>query len=374
MRTRAVLVVLLAAALCWGAPLIGLLAAGVPLVGYLQFPPRGIEVAHASFAWSVFLPLCLPPLGVVTLYCIALARARPSQMHRSAAHFPWWGWVGLTLTGSSWALAWGAGAVPAMWRRHSFTPLWLGFVVTMNALAYQRSGRSPLTHRTHWFLLLFPVSAGFWWLFEYLNQFVGNWYYAGIGSVGTWEYFLRATLPFSTVLPAVASAWAWLRGFPRLDALALPPLHGHRTLAAIALLIGGCALGGIGIWPQALFPLLWIAPLLLLAGLEQLLLGETLFSALRRGDWRPVLQPALAALLCGFFWEMWNYGSLAQWRYSIPYVQRFHLFAMPALGYAGYLPFGIECALLMDLVARFAERRSLWIGEYGQHASRAAVT
>jgi hypothetical protein len=41
-------------------------------------------------------------------------------------------------------------------------------------------------------------------------------------------------------------------------------------------------------------------------------------------------------------------------------VQRFHLFEMPLLGYAGYLPFGIECALVMDLAARFVERRRLW--------------
>jgi hypothetical protein len=92
--------------------------------------------------------------------------------------------------------------------------------------------------------------------------------------------------------------------------------------------------------------------LLVFAALQYLLTGETLFAPLAQGDWRPVLQPALAALVCGFFWEMWNYGSLAKWHYSIPYVQRFHLFEMPLLGYAGYLPFGVDCALVMQLVAR----------------------
>jgi hypothetical protein len=58
----------------------------------------------------------------------------------------------------------------------------------------------------------------------------------------------------------------------------------------------------------------------------------------------------LGALICGFFWEMWNIGSLAQWKYSIPYVHRFEIFAMPLLGYAGYLPFGLECAAVGDLV------------------------
>jgi len=101
---------------------------------------------------------------------------------------------------------------------------------------------------------------------------------------------------------------------------------------------------------------LWLGPLLVFLGLQQLLLGETLLAPIARGDWRPILQPALAGLICGFFWELWNYGSAARWHYSIPYVQRFHIFEMPLVGYAGYLPFGVECAVMMDLVAKVVER------------------
>ena len=49
---------------------------------------------------------------------------------------------------------------------------------------------------------------------------------------------------------------------------------------------------------------------------------------------------AMAALVCGFFWGMWNYYSYAKWVYAIPHVQRFRVFEMPVLGYVGYLPFG----------------------------------
>jgi hypothetical protein len=66
---------------------------------------------------------------------------------------------------------------------------------------------------------------------------------------------------------------------------------------------------------------------------------------------------ALAALCCGLFWEMWNAHSLARWQYALPYVERFRIFEMPALGYAGYLPFGLECALICDLVGRAVTRR-----------------
>jgi len=40
-------------------------------------------------------------------------------------------------------------------------------------------------------------------------------------------------------------------------------------------------------------------------------------------------------------------------------VQRFHVFEKPSVGYGGYVPFGIVCAVVTDLVARAVERRSL---------------
>ncbi len=71
---------------------------------------------------------------------------------------------------------------------------------------------------------------------------------------------------------------------------------------------------------------------------------------MKTGDYTLVAAYGLAALCCGFFWELFNYHSLARWQYAIPYVQVFHLFEMPILGYAGYLPFGLVSALIIDLI------------------------
>jgi hypothetical protein len=109
-------------------------------------------------------------------------------------------------------------------------------------------------------------------------------------------------------------------------------------------------LTGIGVWPDTLFSLLWIAPLLIILSLQSLFRAPTLLTEVAAGDWRTVISSALAALICGWFWEMWNAGSLAHWTYSIPYVQRFMIFEMPVLGYAGYLPFGLECAVIGKLI------------------------
>jgi hypothetical protein len=363
MRLRAISVLILSIFLACTAPLLGLAVAGQPLAGYLRFPPRTEYVPHSPFAWDAFMVMSLPALAALALYVAALRRARVAPKGGSARRrFPWWGWVGVALVAAGWMLAWTDGLVPREWRRHTFTPLWLGYALVMNAIVYRRGGAAPLIERSGWFLALFPVSAAFWWLFEYLNQFVHNWYYTGFEPSGDWEYFLQGTVPFSTVLPAVASTWAWLRTFPRLDALALPAVHGGPVLAWFALAAGTLALGGIGIWPHALFAMLWVAPLLVLLGLQQLLLGETLLEPIVRGDWRPLLQGALAGLVCGLFWELWNYGSLGRWHYSIPSVERLYLFEMPLLGYAGYLPFGATCAVVMDLVARVVEGRRYFQG------------
>jgi undecaprenyl diphosphate synthase len=45
---------------------------------------------------------------------------------------------------------------------------------------------------------------------------------------------------------------------------------------------------------------------------------------------------------------MWNQFSFAKWLYHLPYVGMLHVFEMPLLGFAGYLPFGILCGMITD--------------------------
>jgi len=170
---------------CWSAPLLGLAAAGYPLSPYLDFPPRAGQAAHAPFAWAAFAAISLLALGAVALFFIAIVRAQPEAAPaRLAGRFPWWGILGLSLIAAGWFLAWNTA------QRHTFTLLWLGYILLLNALVYRRAGYSLLTHRTAWFLALFPVSAAFWWLFEHLNQFVRNWYYSGVHTSDDWDYFV----------------------------------------------------------------------------------------------------------------------------------------------------------------------------------------
>lgn len=341
------------AALLIGMPLLGIWLTGAPLAPYLQMPPRTNFVVHAPFSWIAFAGLAL---GLALVAVPVLARLWRTALPSSppAARFPWWGWLALLAGLAAWILAWTRFPWFAPLQPFTFTPLWLAYIVVMNALAYRRTGRSPLTHRTGRFLALFPISAVFWWFFEYLNRFVQNWHYIGIGELTGTEYVLRAMLPFATVLPAFVATRDWLASYPdswkglanwRPCCPARP-----RLLAWAALAVAAAGLAGIGVWHEVLFPLLWISPLIVIASLRALLGIPTLLDDPARGDWRRIVVAALAALVCGFFWEMWNLFSLEKWIYTVPYVDAFHLFEMPILGFAGYLPFGIECALMAEWV------------------------
>ncbi len=111
--------------------------------------------------------------------------------------------------------------------------------------------------------------------------------------------------------------------------------------------------------PHFFFPALWVAPLFILFPILSWRHVRTPLTNLADGDWRGVVMLSLAALCCGFFWEMWNVYSSPKWHYSIPFVERFHLFEMPLLGYAGYLPFGLECYGLYALAASVLRSRGL---------------
>jgi hypothetical protein len=338
-----------------GLPLLGAMTGGMALEPLLEFPPAAARRQPAPFSWPVFVSMAAFVGAVVAplLYRVLRAQKNLAPVATQDRAFPWWGWVGLAWLVLAWSLAWSRLEWFSPLQRHTFAPLWLGYIVVISAWTWRRSGRALLIDHPRRLAMLFAVSALFWWYFEFLNRFVHNWYYSGIGEVGPVEYLLFGTLSFSTVLPAVVSTRDWLASFPRLGAgldhfVAVRPPR-PCTLASIVLIGAAFALANIGRYPDWLYPMLWMAPLLVLVSVQTLRGEMHVLASLARGDWRALWLAALAALLCGVFWEMWNYYSLAHWEYQVAFVQRFPIFEMPLLGYAGYLPFGIECLAIASL-------------------------
>jgi hypothetical protein len=400
-------------------PPAGILLQGKSAAPYFHFPPRATGIAHQSFSWTAFilialfvLAVCAPVFRHVLLFREPPPRKKKThsptvsnrrekqpciQVLDSAALtsavdvrdqsdlqyssmlatliggrcgaggrrrlFPWWGWLGLALISLFWLLAWSRFSWFAPLQTYTFTPLWLGYILTVNGFCQLRRGGSLLTDSPSFFLTLFPASALFWWFFEYLNRFVQNWHYVSIDNLSAVRYALEATISFSTVLPAVLSTTGLLATFPRLTRplACFVPLYlpKPRFLAWLVLIAAVGGLLGIGIWPDVLYPLLWLAPLMLILGMQIVSGEEIILAPLRRGDWRPVWLPALAALICGFFWELWNWRSLAHWEYTVPLVGRFHFFEMPLLGYAGYLPFGVECLVAAGLLWKLLGKKEM---------------
>jgi hypothetical protein len=342
-----------------GLPLAGVVLAGKPVAEYFEFPPRTEYVVHAAFSWWAFAATTLLVVVAVITFVRRIVRHRGSdeKIPLRATSFPWWGWLAIAWLALTWLLAWSRFAWFVPLQAFTFSMLWLGYIVIVNALTWRRTGQCMLTNRPVYFLALFPLSAAFWWLFEYLNRFVQNWFYVGIGTLGAWDYFWQATLPFATVLPAVLGTRELLAAWSRLSgglehAWAIPRAHSKR-IAWVVLMASAFGLAMIGVWPNAFFSLLWLAPLALITALQIIMAEASILDGPVKGDWREIWQAALAGLVCGFFWEMWNYGSLAHWEYSVPFVQRFEIFHMPLLGYSGYLPFGLAClavARLLDVL------------------------
>ena len=345
-------------------PLAGAWMTGRPISQYTEFPPLTRYVEHAGFSLPVFIIFSLGALALFIPMLRALRRAWKTRPARPpSARFPAWGWVGVAWTAAAWVLAWTRFEWAAPLQPFTFTPLWLGYIVVVNALAYRRRGACMMTGQRLYFLVLFPVSAAFWWYFEYLNRFVQNWYYVGVTGITPAQYVWMATLPFSTVLPAVLGTYDWLDAslgpLPGAEAR-LPVVAGRvreKFLAVPLLAASALGLALLAARPDVLFPLLWISPLFILSALR--LLGGRPPLDVEPGNSlaRRAALLAAAGLICGVFWEMWNMYSLARWIYAVPYVNRFHVFEVPLLGFAGYLPFGLECALVGDAVrCRLARR------------------
>lgn len=296
---------------------------------------------------------------------------------------PRYGWVGAALTGVAWVMSWarigewngltlnGQTYLDAhihLWA-YTFFPIWLGFILVLDGVNVARSGSSPLTRSWRGFVLLFLLSIPFWWVFEVLNIPVQNWRYffdhpINTGALGGWfEYHLISSLCFSTVLPAVMeiaeilASYSWLR--PRLA----PNDPGPRiklptTIILLVIGIAGLILPFVA--PYYAFGLLWVGVTFLLDPINNQARVNSALGHLRAGDWRFFVLMPLAALCCGFFWEMWNSLALPKWIYTIPLVESWHiphLFEMPLIGYTGYLPFGVELFVMYQFALLLLGRR-----------------
>lgn len=254
------------------------------------------------------------------------------------------GWLGLLLLAVCWPLNW---VLPGLRTAYLFFPLWLGYILLVDALVLRRTGSSLWTRSRRDFALLFLASAPAWWLFEAINRRTGNWEYLGSSAFTDLEYYLLCTVSFSTVMPAVFVTAELVGSFRWMQRFASGPRLRPTPAVTGGMFLGGIAMLGLTLaWPRYCYPFVWTSLVLILEPLNCWLGRRHFLQYLQHGDWRPVVSLGLGAVICGFFWEMWNYYSCPKWIYHTPGAQFLHIFEMPLLGYGGYVPFALElCAL-----------------------------
>lgn len=270
-------------------------------------------------------------------------------IEKERSRFPSHGWLGLCLIIVFWALNWTLEGARTHW---GFFPLWLGYCLTIDALVYWRTGTSLLTRSVPKYIGLFLVSAPVWWIFELLNVRTRNWTYIGAETFSPLEYFFWTTLSFTTVIPAVFGSAEFCASFDFVRRLRRGPVFGtDRRTTLTFFVLGWIMLGLMLVWPLIFFPFIWLSLYFILEPINIWLGNRSLAHWTQRGDWRPVLALWLGVLLTAFFWEMWNYFSYPKWIYHVPWGDWLHIFEMPLLGYAGYLPFALELYALYQWVS-----------------------
>jgi hypothetical protein len=280
----------------------------------------------------------------------------------SLKNFPLHGWVGLSFIIIFWYLNWELNGL----RTHIlFFPLWLGYTLTIDAIVFLRKGKSLLTRNKKKFILLFFISAPAWWLFEILNLRTQNWYYDGKQFFTDVEYAVYATLSFSTVIPSVFVTAELMSSFKIAEKFKFKSGFILKDWITISIFIAGLImLALLIIFPEYFFVFMWMSLLFLLDPINFYLKNPSLIKFVSTGNWKPVISLTIGCLLCGFFWELWNYYSYPKWVYDVPFISFLYLFEMPAIGYLGYIPFSFELFALYHLSQTFTndEKSFLQLG------------
>ena len=270
-------------------------------------------------------------------------REKPLQRYL----LPYRGLLGLLLIAIAWPLSQQIG-------QNLFFPLWLGFILLVDGLVLRRTGTSLVVRSPKIMVVMFIVASPYWWAFEGINQITQNWVYVtpteedSGGLVGV----IEASLSYSTVIPAVfevselIGSFGFIKRFARLPSLVL-----SRPQIILAGVFGLGSLVTMLIWPTYLFPMTWLCLFFIFDPINNLTGRPSIIAQVKNGDYRTVVAFALGALVCGFFWEMWNKDASVSWEYSIGYLDFARIFQMPLLGYGGYLPFGLETYAVFHFVA-----------------------
>lgn len=231
---------------------------------------------------------------------------------------------------------------------------WYPYILFLDGLLGRLRGRSWLLNQPRPVLQVFFWSTTIWLIFEAFNLVLHNWGYVAVVPIW-WLRWGGYALAFATVLPGVlltAQVLAALGAFKGVNARPFNP----GPWQPVSLLVGAAFLVLPLVFPRYAFPLVWGAWFFLLDPFCWLLGGDSLINRFAQGERREHLCLLAAGLVCGLWWEAWNYFAVTKWVYTLPVLNYWKVFEMPLPGYLGFLPFALEAAVMYNFLQALDER------------------
>ena len=324
--------------------------------GVLEFP-RSIRPLNFPCRIS------MTELGILWFFSTAFLLLRRYRSTARAEAFPAYGYAGaaLMIAGEFLLIA---GVEPVA---IYFTAIeWTGYVLWADAAVFALRGRSLLRTFPAEFACTAILSIPLWLVFEVYNLRLENWIYIGLPR-NTLARMTGYAWSFATIWPGIFETASLLRALGlargRTDSAlqqapaaepAMPKRFGAAAIASIAfglILLIVPVLMPFGT-RQYLFGAIWLGFIFLLEPINRRMRGESLWRDLEHKDTSRPFALLGAGVVCGIFWEFWNYWAHARWVYVFPIFQEWKIFAMPLPGYLGFPAFALECFTMLAFAAR----------------------
>lgn len=216
-----------------------------------------------------------------------------------------------------------------------------GYIVFINHLNKLVNGNQPFKGQMNYLLWVSGAGAILVWLLVYLNSFVASWA-SQLGNP-VMQGLLYTPL-FALFAPAVLFTRAFIAALPNVLKVT-SSRHTFTPPAADKLAYSLLGLASLFLLSAATLPsayalLAWLAPLLLLMGLQLLWNESTIFSGLKTGDNGRMICAALAGVVVGNFtlFAYHSNGGLT-------------LLESGWITQLGLLLFGLLCMQLADVLA-----------------------
>ncbi|MFQ6016510.1 MAG: hypothetical protein ACE5NP_13830 [Anaerolineae bacterium] len=255
---------------------------------------------------------------------------------------PRYGFVGLLIILTAKPLMFMRVEPVATW----FTPIvWTGYILFADSLVLKLSGRSLIVNQRRQFLMMIPLSVGFWLIFEYYNLYLRNWYYVNLPEQ-LWLREIGFFWSFATIMPGLFETADLLKALGTFAGASMKKVSLTRSRLYVSIAVGLIFLAGPLFLPYSVRPytfgFVWLGFFLLLAPVNYILDGHSLLEDWERGNWERTYCLLASGLICGLLWEFWNYWATAKWIYAVPILSEVKIFEMPLLGFLGFPPFALE--------------------------------